>query len=342
MKHWQISFAVLFSTVLVTGAYVITQTVITPQVAQASAETALLQAIATKDSDKDGLPDWQESLYGTDPQNADSFKLGMTDGDAVARGLIVPKAITDLPSGTSSTNPSPVDSLNPSLPPAPADSTLTAQFAQTFLSLYLSARQANGGQDLSETQLSDIANQSVETLAASIQPTPDFKSLSDLNVVGSGPDAMNAFAASAEAVLLKNTNDATTTDIAYLHSALIDGNDSAYAKIASIAKGYRGSAAGLAALPVPQELAEADLLLINTLMRMSELDIDFTRVNEDPLAAILALQQYQTVATALAQVFLDIGNAYASANLSLPAGAPGALFVNMTADVQRKQAAKKP
>ena len=92
----------LFSTVLVVGVYMFARSVESPSLAQASTEAALLQAIAAKDSDGDGLSDWEEQLYGTSPTTTDTFKLGMTDGEAVARGLVVPKAIADIPIATSS------------------------------------------------------------------------------------------------------------------------------------------------------------------------------------------------------------------------------------------------
>lgn len=341
LKHWDVSIAMLFSAVLVGGAYVLARDIEAPQLAQASTETELLRAIATKDSDADGLPDWEETMYGTDPRATDSFTLGMTDGEAVAKGLIVPKAITDIPSPSVSQDGSSI--VDPSLPPAPADGTLTAQFAQNFFTLFVAAKEANGGADLSESQMNDVANQTMSLLTSSIKPAPDFKTMEDLAISGSGIEAMKAFAIQAEAILLKNTNNATTSDINYLKSAIIDGDATAYDHILSIAKGYRGSAAGLAALPVPQELAQPDLLLINILMRMSQLDVDFTKAESDPLIAILALQQYQTVATALGKAFTDIGAAYAAADISVPSGAPGSLFVNMIANIQNKQtAAKKP
>lgn len=338
-EHWQISVSLVFSVVLVSGAYVVARYVEAPLVAQASTETALLQAIATKDTDTDGLPDWEETMYGTDPRNSDSFKLGMTDGEAVAKGLIVPKAITEM-SSSSSTGGSVI--VDPSLPPAPADGTLTAQFAINFFSLFMAAKEANGGADLSESQMNDVANQSVSMITKLIKPAPDYKTLDELTISGSGAEAMKEFAISAEAILFKNTNDATTTDLNYLKAAVMEGDDTAYGHILSIAKSYRGSAAGLAALPVPKEVAAPDLLLINTLMRMSQLDVDFTKADSDPLIAILALQQYQTVATALGKSFTDIGKIYANSNLALPSGAPGSFFVNMMADIQRKQSTAKP
>jgi hypothetical protein len=340
-KHWQISAAIVFSIVIITGAYITAHGVISPQVTHASTETELLKAIASKDSDSDGLPDWQESLYGTDPHNSDTFHLGMTDGEAVSRGLIVPKAITDIAVASSTKSAS--DIVDPSLPPAPKDGTLTAQFAQLFFTNFLSARQANGGVDLSESQLSDVAKQTMDTFTSTIKPAPDYKTLSDLNIVGSGAEAMKSFAIGAERILLTNTNDATTTDINYFKSGLIDGNDNAYDILLSIAKSYRGSAAGIAALPVPKELAKSSLDLINTLMRLSQIDVDFTKADTDPLVAILALQQYQTVVNAVAKAFVDVGGVFQAQNIAIPSGEPGALFANMAADVQRKQQQmKKP
>jgi hypothetical protein len=335
LKHWQISGAVVFSILLVTGSYLLTKGVISPAVAQASEETALLQAVATKDSDSDGLPDWQEALYGTDPHVADSFHLGMSDGEAVARGLIVPKADAEVGTSSSATDGS--DIVDPSLPPAPAENTLTAQFAQLFFNNYLAARQNNDGEDLSESQLNDLANQTVASLTSTLKAAPDFKTKADLTIIPATPDAMLTFGKAAEAVMTKNTNDATTTDLNYLKSGVTSGDTTAYDKIRSMAKSFSGSAAGLAALPVPENLADADLMLINALMRMSGIDTDFAKVESDPLVTILALQQYQSVATALGQSFISIGKIYAASKVSVPAGAPGALFVNVIANIEAMQ-----
>ena len=214
--NWRISLSVLFSLALIVGAYALARSVESPPVAQASEETALLQAIATKDSTGDGLPDWEKSLYGipTDATTTDYFNLGMTDGEAVAKGLIVPKAIADISVASSSDSS---DIVDPSLPPAPADDTLTATFSKNFITLYLEAVQANGGDDnLSDDEIQNVANETMQSLTSSVTAAPDYKSASDLTVSGSGTDALKAFAVSAEAVLAANTDDATTSEINYL------------------------------------------------------------------------------------------------------------------------------
>ncbi|MBI5405574.1 hypothetical protein HY972_00845 [Candidatus Kaiserbacteria bacterium] len=328
--------ATLFSAVLVAGAYLLARGIESPSVAEASTETALLQAIAVKDSDGDGLPDWEEALYGTSPNIVDTFSLGMTDGQAVAKGLVVPKAIADIAVATSSPSAPDADGL----PPAPAEGTLTNAFTKSFLSLYLAARQAAGGADLSEADMRNIANESIRSISSMVAIAPDYKSAKDITVSGSGRDALTAFATSAEAVFAKNRPDTSKSEVEYLKDALEKNDATAFSSIASIAKAYRDAAAGLAMLPVPQELAADDLLLVNTMIRISGITSDFARVNDDPLATIVALEQYPDAAQSLATAFLHIREIYAATGVSLSAGAPGASFVNIMKNVEDKQQAR--
>ncbi len=338
LQNWRVLAATLFSAVLVVGTYMLARGIESPRAAQASMETALLQAIATKDSDGDGLPDWEEQLYGTSPNNPDTFRLGMTDGEAVANGLVVPKAIADIPLATSSPASTDVDGL----PPAPAEGTLTAAFAKNFFTLYLAAKQASGGANLSESDMQNVANEALSSLSSVVTVAPDFKSLKDLKVSGSGSDALKAFAISAEAVLLRKASNATKSEILYLQDAVEKDDPNAIPFISSIAKQYRDSAVGLAALAAPAELAGVHLALINALMRTSGIATDFTRVNTDSLATMLALKQYPEAVLALGTAFINIGTVYKTAGISLPAGASGAFFVNLIIDVANEQSAKKP
>lgn len=325
---------------LIVGAFILARDATNPSIAQASTETALLKAIATKDSTGDGLPDWEKSLYGipVDATTTDYFHLGMTDGEAVAKGLVVPKAIADITVATSSPDTSDI-STDDSLPPAPADDTLTAAFAKNFITLYMAAKEQNGGADLSESDISNISNEVMNSLTSSVTVAPDFKSASDIKVSGSGADALKAFAVNAEAVFAANQSDATTSELNYLQDVVQNDDTSAIPHIVSIANAYRKNAAGLAVLPVPQELAADDLTLVNAMMRISEVTSDFARVNDDPLATMLALNQYPQAVLNMENAFIDIGNIYKANNISIPAGTPGYFFVNLTSNMETKQQA---
>lgn len=339
LGHWRTFTATIFSVILIAGVYVLARGVESPPIAQASAESELLHAIASKDSDGDSLPDWQESLYGTDPHKTDSSNLGMTDGEAVVRGLIIPLAIADVPVASSSAATLDAEGL----PPAPAEGTLTAAFTKTFFALFLAAKQANGGGDLSESQMQDVSNQALQSLAQMVTIAPDFKSVKDLIVSGSGPDDLKLFAEKAEGVLLRNTSTATTSEINYLKYAVENNDAEALSQLISIAKTYRNSAVGLATIPVPKEFIEVDLVLINAMMRLSRITSDFAKVNDDPLATMLALKQYPDAVLALGNAFIKIGTIYKTSGISLTADAPGAEFVNLVSDiVASQQSPQKP
>ena len=339
LAHWRTLTATLFSVALIVGVYIIARGVESPPTALASTESALLQAIATKDSDGDGLSDWEEALYGTSPSIVDTSNLGMTDGEAVARGLIVPISIADISPAPSS----PASADSGGLPPAPREGTLTAAFAKTFFALFVKAKQASGGADLSESEMNDVASQALSSLGTALGIAPDFKSAKDITVSGSGADALKEFAVNAEAILLKNTSMATTSEINYLKRVVEDGDATALPYISAIAKVYRDSAIGLAVLPVPAELAGDHLALINAMMRMSQISADFAKVNDDPLTTILALKQYPQAVLNLGNTFIHIGSVYKTAGISLPGGSPGASFVNLILNVAANQkSAKKP
>jgi hypothetical protein len=326
--------------VIIVGVYVFTRSVESPRVAQASDETEILMAMATKDSDKDGLPDWEEALYATDPHIVDTFHIGMTDGEAVSRGLIVPKAISDIPVATSS--PQGIGSIDPSLPQAPREGTLTAAFAQSFFTLYVAAKESKGGGDLSQDELSDISSKALSTLSSAVSIATDYKTMKDLAVIESSPEALRTFAIQAEAVLLQNTSEqAASSELTLLKNAIVKGDTAAYGYLNTRAKAYRSSAAGLAVLKVPKDIAPDALLLINTLMRMGGVTADFAIAETDPLTSILALKQYLQIVTDLGKAFIRIGQFYTATHLVFPSGTPGASFVNMIADIENAQTGTK-
>lgn len=323
IQNWRVGIATVFSVMLVVGAYVLARGVTSPPVAQASSETALLQAIATKDSDNDGLPDWEESLYGTNPNNPDSFHLGMTDGEAVAKGLIVPKAVADITTATSS--PPTPDTGGPA---AAGAGSLTDAFAKNFFTLYVSAKQTNGGNALSKSQVSALATQAFQNLAASIAPAPDFKQTRDLTISGSGPDALRAYAVAAENVLKVQSAKLPKSELQYLQDA-IQGDSTATPHILELAKAYRDVATGLAAVPVPKELAGTSLALINAMARISQTSSDFANFNADPITAMLALKQYAPAVLALGNALQAVSTIYASNGVTFAPGAPGSAFVSV-------------
>jgi hypothetical protein len=333
--------ASVFAVAAVSGAYLLAQGAGAPRVAEASTETALLAQIATKDSTGDGLPDWEKSLYGIPltATSTDYFHLGMTDGEAVAKGLIVPVATT--PSAPAAQSTVPAASAVVGGVAAPGANSLTDTFAQNFFALYISATQGSGG-TLTSDQINSIANQALQQLTASVQPAPDFKTASDIKVAGSGPDALKAYAASAEQIFAANNPNLPEDQLQYLGEYLNNNDPAALAKLKALAASYENTATGLAALTVPSEVAATHLALVNALARLGWQIGDFSRSDSDPLAAMIALQQHSQTVIDVASALQKTADVFSAQQITLTPGTPGASFVNAMRTITKKPAANTP
>jgi hypothetical protein len=342
-ENWRVMSACFFATALIIGSYVIARDVRSPSVVKASDETELLEKIAAQDSDRDGLPDWQEVLYGTDPHLTDTRHLGMSDGEAVSKGLIIPAAVgVGGPSATST--PGTIPGVDPNLL-VPAKGTITRALSESLITEYAKAVRNSPDGTLTPRDVKNVANAVLSQLDKAFSPAPDFRSLSGIKVSGSGPEAMKTYAALAEGVLLAYKAHATSSEIVYLKRVLENDDQYALRRIASIAKAYSDTAVGLAALPVPTELANDHLAFINATARLGAIIADFTRTDSDPIATLLALKQYPNAVQALGSALIQITGKYKQANITFAPGEVGARFAGIIDKAIAKQkagSAKKP
>lgn len=322
----------MVSVVLIVGAYLLARDVSAPPVVQASSEAELLKAVAVRDTDKDGLADWEEVLYGTDPNRADTRELGMTDKEAVAKGLVVPQA----PDLEVEASPAGEMAFNSTLP-VPGRGTLTRALSESFMREYLAAVAKTDDGVLTNEEMKGITDTVLSELDASVVHTPNFKNKNDLKVQGSGAEAMRAFAVAAEKVYLAHTMEAADTELVLLKKALETDDTAALKQIGETARLYHDTAIGLSVLPVPAELAEQHLRMVNALMRLSESTLDFTRANSDPVVTMLALKQYPAALKELAQSFADINQTYARAGLVLNPQESGVAYVRLIERVVEDQ-----
>jgi hypothetical protein len=275
--------------------------------AQAGTTDDLLKAIATKDSDGDGLPDWEEALYGTDPHKVDTFGLGMTDAQAVAKGLIVPKAATPAAtvtaSGTDSTASStPADAGIPGNAPAPGS--LTEQFAQLFFTQYMAAQESAqaSGTTFSSDDVATFVTSAIQQLQQSL-PQQDAFTFGE--------------------VLPKS-------ELAYLNDAVANNDTTAIDNITKISKAYTNIANAFMKLPVPTELAASHLALANAFAQMGVVTGQLAALNRDPILTSLGLANYTGDATAMRDGFVGLATALMNGGVVLKPSDPGYSMESIT------------
>lgn len=324
MFHWRIVGALALSVALIVGAYVLARGIHSPPVVQASSEQELLEAIAKRDTDSDGLPDWEEALYGTDPRAADTKNLGMSDQEAVAKGLIVPAAVA-----VRGDTPLEPESMASSSLPVPPQGTLTRALSESFITEYLQAFAESKDGVLSEEKMKAITDKVLNELDTSVVATPDFKKKSELKIQGSGPESLRAFAAAAEKVYLGHTREPSDTELILLQKVLETGDPVALKHIHNVAGLYEKGAVGLSVLPVPSELVDVHLKMVNALMRMSETTRDFTLADADPIATMIALKQYPEAVKKLGEAFAEVNQIYTRAGVVLEFDEAGVGYVRL-------------
>ena len=330
--------ALVIAGVLVAGSVIITNNgldFLNPNTANAESTQALLKAYAARDSDNDGLPDWQEALYGLDPNNAHSFSPNMTDGEAVAQNLIKPKFLSQTATSSTDDTTTEIDGITA------APGSLTEQFSQSLLTQYLnqSATDNSNGTQPTDAEITAFAQNAMQTFAKSHQ-AQDVYALGQVKLSGdTGPDALKNYAAGMEAVFAaNNANNGSESEVDYFADAIEKNDPNALAQVAIIGKAYTKIAPDLMQVSVPTEAQYAHLEIANAAARLGSDITDLSMMNSDPLRAYLGLAQYQIDVVSLAKGFVDISSVFMNEKVTLTQGQSGYYFYQTASMAQAANA----
>ncbi len=291
-----------------------------PSTVDAATAETLLKAYATKDSDSDGLPDWQETLYGTDPANPESVRAGLTDGEAVAQGLVKPKFQSEAPA------PTQASSIPGSLP---SDDSLTAQFSQEFLKSYIDA----GGQTMTATQQQALLSSLVGSFTTRAQKVLD-SSYTAVSIHTDASVSVLSYAGSVEHIIrANNVAVGSENPIDLMDRYINSGDTSARPKLVTLATKYQAITKALSVLHVPPSLASSHLLLLQSFDTLARATRATTTYENDPFATLGALATFQPTSGGIVKALTEIATSILSTGEPAP-NAPGSLIVTFARSVQ--------
>ena len=323
-KNVRIGGAVLIAVLLIGSAYVLPGINFpNTKAVNAALTDELLANYVAKDTDGEGLPDWQEALYGTDINKSDTDGDGINDAEAVRQGLLTPRTLSEqLPEEPIGEEDFPVD-------PA-ASGSITDQFARAFFEAYV---QTSNGRTLSTEEEQALADRLVAdfTTRASRALNSTYTSVS----VRRNPAAsVTGYAEAVELVLRQNDVRTGEGQPMELMQGLIErGEEDARDSLARLGDMYGKIEQDLLALQVPPELVDDHLLLVRSfdeLQRATEL---VTRYEEDPLGVMGALAIYQPASRGVMRALDGIANAVLAFGEPEPGG-PGTLIINVVRSAQ--------
>lgn len=252
---------------------------------------ALGAAALVADSDRDGLKDWEEELWHTDPLKPDTDGDGTTDGEEIKQGRnpLIPNTA---PHGAPTNDRLDAETVATKVSPR-ATTTLseTERYARELFATYLSTQQE--GTPLSQGDIDNIVN----TVSASIPDEPaKLFTEKEMTTVDDETLATLRGYGNALGAALKKPWPSRENELTIFERAVKDPNpDTAaldFARLAPIADAYRTLAAAVAAIPAPRAALSTHLRLANAARTLGSAVSGMGAAPDDPVKIVASVSRY--------------------------------------------------
>lgn len=252
--------------------------------------SATIGDLVNKDTDGDGVPDWEEPLWGLDPTKKETTP-GIPDGVAIEKM----KADQGPSAGAAAGNTQ-----------GPENLTQTDKFSRELFSTVAATTQSGS---LDQATVDKISS----SLADNIQNSTPRKvfTISDIKVIkDDSVQAVKKYNDMMDSIHAKYPVKGSAIDI--LQKFLADGNNvdtSALLELDPIIKSIQGIIDGVVKMSVPQSLASLHLDFLNGLERVEENLNDIRLYDSDPIVALSGISQFDQNNTLLESSVTNLKNA---------------------------------
>lgn len=281
-------------------------------------QTKIINNIAKKDSDNDGLKDWEEGLWGTDPNNPDTDGDGTNDGDEVSAGRNSSVAGPD----DKLTDNDFIEKTNSNF--SDENITKTDKFAQDLFGKYLSLRQ-NSQEGLNNEDKNFLITSVMED---SLYDEVDNKyTVSDLNVTDdNSKTTLKKYGNDFISITELYSQDLNQNELIVFERMLRMENkeDAMYLKKSS--EIYNMAIDKLIEIKVPNNLAFVHLDIINSYNIISNALSDMSSALDDPLRGMNGFAVYVAVTDMQIDLFKEIKNYFIENKIIFNANEAGYLW----------------
>ncbi len=236
-----------------------------------------VKELVQKDSNANGIPDWEENLWGLDPT-----KNGPENKEYI---LARRRAL-------SNADPSATDAeVLASGAPVNNNETLSREFFAVLMSLEQSG-------NLDDASLGAISDSIGEQITAT--PLPDSYT-KDMVTIARGSDSASSvkYYKSLKAIYDKYQNKNMGNELNFLATALRDNDTGALKQMSLVAGVYRSLGSDLMKVEVPIDFVSSNLHLANDYDKMAKTIDDLGKVFDDPIIAMKAIVNYKNYSDAL-------------------------------------------
>ncbi len=233
-----------------------------------SREGMLVQDVINRDTDLDTIPDWEEELWGTDPNKKDS------DGDGMSDEVEINARRDAL--NTDSGDGNPDGKINE-----------TERFAREFFST-VSSLKASG--DLNQNSITNLALGFGKNLNE-FQVLPDVYNSSDITTTQVTTPVIQEYYDAFQAVQVAYKNS-TGHEYAVLAEGIDTEDADTMTDVAKIGQAYEDMAKELKALIVPIDTLNNHIVLINSYAKTGAALKNASTLLDNPLLGLVGISQY--------------------------------------------------
>ncbi|MBU1255919.1 thrombospondin type 3 repeat-containing protein, partial [Patescibacteria group bacterium] len=260
-----------------------------------------------KDSDNDGLMDWQETIWRTDPCKPDSDSDGYLDGEEVTSGYnpIKPAPNDELP-GQDQTNPR---ALPNNITQALAQE-LSRQIIEGKMGLISDASSPlaiNASNRVVNAAIQEVMNKAIQEFSLPNIPDEEITISSDNSIIAIENYAkrvVNVIDYWAKTTSIdQNKLYETENEIFYY---AIQNND--FTEFYKYIKFYKELSKNIKQIPVPSDLKEIHKEQIGIFTILANIYQAIKNIENDPLKASLALEQYENTIELTTQMLIKLSD----------------------------------
>jgi len=255
------------------------------------AREAQLESVK-KDSDGDGLRDWEETIFRTDPYNADTDNDGTPDGEEVRAGR--DPLVAGPHDLLATTTPREREAL-----PGPLGRNLTMQLAETFGKSIIIPRAINPEAPFDPRTASLSALQ--ETLSAQTQSAVAPLTEKDIIISpDSTPEAAKKYIDTFNSIINDSFAGLQSKPEVMVFAEAIESQE--YAKLKALdpyLAAFREAITQLKRLPAPKDFAALHLEYLNLARQQEEAVKNMRAAEKDVIRGILGVREYALTIQAL-------------------------------------------
>lgn len=274
---------------------------------------------AQKDTDNDGLKDWEEDLWKTDKTNSDTDGDGTPDGEEVRNKRNPTKAGPG--DEYKSIEESPLGDIAKEIE-AEKNLTLTDIFARDFMSGYFALKDA--GQYTNETR-----DKFIKTLFASVDtlPAEEKYTLADLTITEkSDVETLKNYGNEVSGILRRFYESSLGDELRILDNAVKKEDADELHKLEQFAERYKKLATDLLKTKTPFIVADTHLGFLSGYRGLGEALSGMTTILNDPMGGTAYVKKYQDNTEFIDKAFADLKSYFSRAGVRFTPEEYGYIF----------------